>query len=52
MDRRMLLKGLGAIGGAGALAPAISARAQESVEAFYRGRTITLTVPTSPWRHQ
>ena len=45
MHRRHILQGLGALG-ASALAP--PAFAQESVENFYRGRTIMMTVPTSP----
>ena len=45
MQRRQILQSLGALG-AVALAP--SAFAQDSVESFYRGRNIMLTVPTSP----
>lgn len=44
MDRRTFLQGAGA---AAAFA-ASPASAQDSVEAFYKGRTIMLTVPTSP----
>ena len=45
MQRRQILQSLGALG-AVALAP--PAFAQDSVESFYRGRNIMLTVPTSP----
>jgi tripartite-type tricarboxylate transporter receptor subunit TctC len=45
MHRRHILQGLGAMGAAVIAPPAF---AQESVETFYRGRTIMMTVPTSP----
>ncbi len=48
MDRRNILLGLGALGGVAGLGPVTSAIALDSVEAFYKGRTITLMVPTSP----
>lgn len=46
MDRRQLVAGLAATGATAGFSRA--ARAQDSVAGFYKGRTITLFVPTSP----
>jgi tripartite-type tricarboxylate transporter receptor subunit TctC len=45
MHRRHILQGLGALGAAAIAPPAF---AQETVAGFYHGRTIMMTVPTSP----
>ncbi|MDB5507788.1 MAG: family tricarboxylate transporter, receptor protein [Hyphomicrobiales bacterium] len=47
MDRRQVLLGLGAAGFFNGIATP-SSSAQDSVEAFYKGRTVTLFVPTAP----
>ena len=46
MDRRDLLAGMGAVALSAATGPA--AFAQDDVASFYKGRTMTLFVPTSP----